>query len=113
VLANARRSHVCDAMIRPGQVDQQKLLQFAERIDARSELPRLLRRLVLETGQGVTSVSFPAAEGVSTSGWDGVVRASGASPFVPNGLSLWELSVDKRVKKKADDDYAKRTETPD
>ena len=100
-------------MARPGLVNQQDLMQWARSTAARSEFPRLLRRLVLETGRGVVGVSFPAAEGVSVGGFDGVIRATAASPFVPAGLSVWELSAEESVGTKANEDYEKRTTTPD
>jgi hypothetical protein len=73
----------------------------------------LIRRLVLETTPGLTDISFAAAEGTSVGGWDGVARTSAGSPFVPLGLSGWELSVDKKTATKIDTDYEKRTESPD
>ena len=98
---------------RPWLADQQLLLRWADTLGARSEFPRLLRRLILETGRGVVQLGFPAGEGVAVGGWDGTVRASEATAFVPRGLSLWELSVEKSVGKKADRDYEKRLSTPD
>lgn len=100
-------------MAKPGFVDQQQLLQWADSIGSRSELPRLIRRLILETGRGVVQLGFPAGEGVGTAGWDGTVRATQATEHIPEGLSLWELSVEKSVGKKADRDYDKRAATPD
>ena len=95
------------------RVDSTQLKQWADRISARSELPRLVRRLILETGRDVVQVGFPAGEGVSARDWDGSVRANAPTPFIPQGLSVWELSVNKSPGKKADEDYAKRTATPD
>lgn len=95
------------------RVDSAQLKQWADRVSARSELPRLVRRLILETGRGVVQLGFPAGEGVSAGDWDGSVRATEATPFVPDGLSAWELSVNKSPGKKAEEDYAKRTSTPD
>jgi hypothetical protein len=73
----------------------------------------LIRRLILETGEGVVELGFPAGEGVAAGSWDGTVRASGDAPYVPAGISLWELSVNKKAGAKAESDYAKRTTTPD
>lgn len=95
------------------RVDSNQLKQWADRISARSELPRLVRRLILETGRDVVQLGFPAGEGVSAGDWDGSVRANASTPFIPKGLSVWELSVNKSPGKKADEDYAKRTATPD
>lgn len=97
----------------PGLADQQLLLRWADTVGARSEFPRLLRRLILETGRGVVQLGFPAGEGVSSTGWDGTVRASESTAFIPAGLSLWEVSVEKSVGRKADRDFEKRHTTPD
>lgn len=56
---------------------------------------------------------MPAGDGVAAGGWDGSVRTTKATPWVPEGLSVWELSVNASPSKKADEDYAKRAETPD
>lgn len=100
-------------MPNPALANQQTLLRWADSVGARSEFPRLIRRLILETGRGVVQLGFPAGEGVATQSWDGTVRATEATPFIPKGLSLWELSVEKAVGKKADRDFEKRSDTPD
>lgn len=101
-------------MPRPGFATQQELLRWAGSIPARSELPRLIRRLVLETGRDLRAVDFPAAEGTAAGGWDGIaVAAEADAPFVPSGQSLWELSAGQSTSAKATADYDKRTTTPD
>lgn len=61
----------------------------------------------------MVELGFPAGEGVSAGSWDGTVRASEDAPYVPAGLSLWELSVEKSAGAKAEADYSKRLSTPD
>ena len=101
-------------MTSPGLIDRQGLLNWADRIDARSELPRLVRRLIWETGEGVVALGFPAGEGVAAPGWDGTVRASRGTPFVPAGtVAVGALGCERSVGMKAESDYAKRTTTPD
>ncbi|UBI07692.1 hypothetical protein LA329_05190 [Corynebacterium falsenii] len=56
---------------------------------------------------------MPAGDGVAAGDWDGSVRATEATAWVPDGLSVWELSVNSSPNKKADEDYSKRTDTPD
>ncbi|ACY98107.1 hypothetical protein [Thermomonospora curvata] len=75
--------------------------------------PLLIRRLILETGKGVTRLHMPGGSGTSVGGFDGVVAASGETPFVPAGTSVWELSVTGKAGKKADEDYDKRTAGPE
>lgn len=100
-------------MARPGLVDQLGLLRWAGSYSAGSEFPRLIRRLILETGTGVAHLGFPAGKGVSAGSWDGTVRSTKKTAFIPRGLSYWELSVKESVGTKAESDYQKRTPIPD
>ena len=97
----------------PLRIERAALLGWADRVSAQTEFPRLVRRLVLETGKDVVGLGFPAGEGVSAGDWDGSVRSGAETAFIPAGLSVWELSVNKKAGQKADADYAKRTTTPD
>lgn len=92
--------------------DATDLSQWANRRDAQSLLPDLLRRLVLTTGNGLDHVAFRSGDGVHLGGWDGTVRAASPSPFVASGYSGWEAGCDRDVKGKADDDYDARTRDP-
>lgn len=100
-------------MTRPGFATQQELLRWAGSIPARGGLPRLIRRLVMETGGTVRALDFPADEGTAVGGWDGLAVAETATTFVPGGRSLWELSAGKSTSAKATKDYDKRSTTPD
>lgn len=94
-------------------VDQTDLIRWAGTREAQGDLPRLIRRLILETSRGVVQLGFPGGEGIAAGGWDGTARATEATAFIPADLSLWELSVDKSLNRKADKDYAKRRAAPD
>lgn len=100
-------------MAQLGLIDRSRLLQWADSTAARSDLPRLIRQLILETSTGIIRLGFPAEEGADTGGWDGTVDSTEITPFTPNGKSLWELSVRKDAKVKADEDYAKRLIAPE
>lgn len=100
-------------MARPGFADRNKLRDWADTRQAQSELPRLVRRLILETTPGLVELGMPAGEGVATGRWDGTVRSTSSNAWVPEGLSVWELSVDVHPGRKADKDYSKRAATPD
>ncbi len=56
---------------------------------------------------------MPAGEGATLPGWDGTVKSTTATPWIPAGLSLWEMSVSKYAHGKATEDYRKRISTPD
>ncbi len=100
-------------MARPGIATRDDLLRWADTVAARTEFPRLIRRLAWETAPDAVRLGFPAGSGVSAGDWDGSVRTVTGNAFVPAGLSVWELSVEKNIASKADGDYGKRTSTPD
>ncbi|MEU7525100.1 hypothetical protein AB0A74_05155 [Saccharothrix sp. NPDC042600] len=77
-----------------------------------ADFPLLVRRLIAETGCGVTELDMPGGSGVSTGGFDGVVTTSESALFVPAGMSVWELSVEKDAQGKANADYGKRLTGP-
>jgi len=75
--------------------------------------PILIRRLIAETGGGVTDIDMPGGSGTATGGFDGVVTATRQTTFVPEGTSVWEASVTVGAQTKADTDYSKRHTGPD
>lgn len=74
-------------------------------------LPLLVRRLIAETAIGLESLDMPGGSGTAVGGFDGIATASGPSAFVPEGTSVWELSVGGG-NSKAEGDYEKRTKGP-
>lgn len=98
---------------RAGYIDRNKLQSWADRRASQSDFPRLVRRLILETTPGLVQLGMPAGDGVAAGDWDGSVRTTAATAWVADGLSVWELSVNSSPNMKADDDYSKRTGTPD
>ena len=86
-----------------------QLLRWASTAGADLEMPRLIRRLIAETTPSVELIDMPAGTGVAASGWDGIVRCPEGNRFVPTGLSVWELSTQRRdTHRKTCDDYDKR-----
>ena len=84
---------------------------WAERnIGARSRLAVLVRTLVNSTGRSITQVDFPGNDDAERPGWDGTVEAGQGTPWVPAGVSGWELGTNKDPKTKADGDIAKSIE---
>lgn len=98
---------------RAGYIDRSKLQGWADTRTSQSDFPRLVRRLILETTPGLVELGMPAGDGVAAGDWDGSVRTTEATAWVADGLSVWELSVNSSPNAKADDDYSKRTDTPD
>lgn len=94
----------------PHLADAASVAAWAERVEARTDFPRLVRRLVRQTNDQVVSLEMRAAEGAGFAGFDGQVEALKATPFVPMGRSVWELGVGADPGTKADDDYRTRTD---
>ena len=90
------------------RVTSHDLRNWANSPDANHQLPILIRRLVIETGDQVTTAHFPAGTAVTSAGWDGIVEAEGSSLFVPKGRSGWELSTHKSAQAKAKSDFQTR-----
>ncbi|MCM2285322.1 MAG: HigA family addiction module antitoxin [Desulfobacula sp.] len=84
---------------------------WADKIEARSLLPVLLRRLVNTTSADIIESDFPAYDKSQTPGWDGTVESNSATAWISSGLSGWEFGCNKNPKKKADSDFKTRTET--
>ena len=94
------------------------LKAWADRRQAQGLFPLAIRRLILATGVGVTKLHVRTGEGVHLPGWDGLVHADRGTAFVPKGPSGWEMSVGKDPKKRAGENWEKRTQdsgtlTPD
>jgi hypothetical protein len=99
-------------MSNSGLANAEDLLHFAEAFGSAEELPRIVRQLVLETVPSLRSLEFAAGKGVLGGGWDGIVDAPEGTAFVPEGISAWELSVNKDTTAKANKDYTKRLTGP-
>ena len=96
----------------PQFADATDLAMWADRTEARSTLPDLIRRIVRVENDQVTHAPFRAGEGVGLPGYDGTVRTSRGTPFVPEGFSVWEMGTNRNTKKKANDDFDTRTADP-
>ena len=82
---------------------------WSRRRDSEGHLPTLVRRLIMATVRP-DWIRIPAAEGVALPGLDGIVSVSGgAPPYVPAGDSVWEIGTNQAQRKKAIEDYEKRT----
>ena len=93
-------------------VRRQHLRNWASRLDARSGIVELVKRLVEETCEGAVRAEFAIDEGIDLPGFDGLVCGGAESRWVPNGRSVWELSTRGDVGTKADEDYGQRGAAP-
>lgn len=91
-------------VIKARQIDQ-----WADgNLEARSDLPVLLRRLIHSTGRELHHVDFPGYDNAERKGWDGWVQAEAATPWIPKGASGWEFGTNKDPGIKANRDYVAR-----
>jgi len=96
----------------PILADATDLAQWANRVEAQADLPRLLRRLVHATVNRIVRVNVRAGEGIVFGGWDAGLVVETGNQFVPDGISGWELTTRADTATKANRDYAKRTGNP-
>ena len=81
-------------------------------LEARQLLAVLLRKLVHSTGHELRHVDFPGYDNAERKGWDGMVEADAATPWVPEGKSCWEFSTRGDPGGKAKSDYKNRIRPP-
>ena len=108
--------HLVPTVPEPLRVDRNDLLRWAQSDHGDKEFPRLVRSLIAETEPSAEWIDMPAGTGVSSSGWDGVVRCDRGNRFVPVGDSVWELTTKQRsTHGKSAEDYLRRvnSSTPD
>lgn len=96
----------------PHLADATDLERWADQRSAQADLPRLVRRLIRHENDQVQRVEMRGGEGVGLPGYDGVVEATRATSFVPEGLSVWEMGASEDPAGKATDDYRSRTADP-
>lgn len=83
------------------------LVQWSDKRETQGQLPLLVRRLISATAN-ITAVDMRGGDSVYMPGWDGVVEVSQGNPWVPTGLSYWELGTSKNPGSKASSDFKKR-----
>ncbi|MDD3536505.1 MAG: hypothetical protein PHC50_10220, partial [Candidatus Cloacimonetes bacterium] len=88
---------------------------WAKTIKSRSDLPDLIRRLIYNTiaYKDIEYVAFPCGENIDNPGYDGELIVKESNPFIPLGRSVWEMSTQKNISQKANEDLKKRSEGKD
>jgi hypothetical protein len=87
-------------------INARDLEQWSKVISARDALPAMVADLIRASAQDIASFRFPSGDKGQVRGFDGHLVAVG-SPFVPDGVSIWEFGVNDGVGK-ANSDYQKR-----
>lgn len=89
-----------------------KVWTATDKRHAEEVLPLLIKKLILASCKP-KAINFPSGDAVAVGGWDGILDVEEGNEFVPAGKSGWEVSTNSDVKRKANDDYGKRTKKPD
>ncbi len=89
------------------------LKQWADERQCQDTLPKLIARLVRASVSNISHLNFPSGDHVQRGGWDGILTSDERTPYIPDGISLWEFGAGKEVKKKLNSEYQKRTDNPE
>ncbi len=89
------------------------LQQWSATLEAREAFPGLIGDLIRASAVEITSFRFPKGDKAQVRGFDGWLEATGATTFVPDGLSIWEFGVHGSDAAKATADFKKRTSQVD
>ena len=92
--------------------DSSELVNWASNRGAQDQLPELVRRLILATVPMPSLLHMASGSSVSRPGWDGLLVVEKGNAWLPDGASVWELSCEGNLKRKATTDYNKRTTCP-
>ncbi len=93
-------------------INSNDLENWASRRDCQESLPLVIRRLIKATINNIKSISFPSGENIVYPGWDGNLESLEETEYIPKGLSVWEISANEDIKRKAENDYQKRKQSP-
>lgn len=90
-----------------------QLEQWADVLQSRVKVPGLVAALVWATASNIRYLRFPQGDKGQVRGYDGSLDADSTSPFVPDGLSIWEFGTSGTGRRKAESDYQTRTDGVD
>jgi hypothetical protein len=95
-------------------VTSTEIVHWADMRISQSQLPQLVRRLIFATIDltNIVNITFPGGDDVYRPGYDGSLSCRISNTYVPEGESVWELSVENNPRAKAEDDYQKRKNDP-
>jgi hypothetical protein len=83
---------------------------YAQSRPAEEYIPELVSRLIKVVVYDLTRCRIPHTDAIGLSGPDGIVETvKGYPPFVPAGISYWEIGTGDKPQDKATNDYKKRT----
>lgn len=85
------------------------LQNWADTVQARTDFPGIVADLICATVNDISQIRFPRGAKGQVRGFDGVLEATGVTPYVPDGKSIWEFGVNGGAATKATAEYTKRT----
>lgn len=80
--------------------------------ECRGLIPEFVYTLIATTASNDYLEKFylPYGDDISLKGFDGIVSYNQNHPYIPKGLSVWEIGTDKDPKRKFDEDFSKTKE---
>lgn len=96
------------------KITRQKIESYVDnnKQKCRGLIPELVYTLIATTTRQDYLEKFylPYGDDVSLKGFDGIVSYSQNHPYIPKGLSVWEIGTNKDPKRKFDEDFSKAKE---
>lgn len=89
-------------------IETSNLKTWAGTKSAESRFPHLVKALIYAI-INPEKIRMPSGDAIWLPGFDGVVMNGEENPFVPTGLSVWELGTSAYFKRKANSDFKKRS----
>ena len=74
-----------------------------------SLLPMLIKKLIIQGSNNLSSIRIPSGNDIWAKGFDGVISCDNGSTYVSKGVSVWEFGTSEDSLNKINDDYEKRT----
>lgn len=96
------------------KITKQKIESYVDnnQHESRGLIPEFVYILIATTASKDYLEKFylPYGDDVSLKGFDGIVSYSQNHPYIPKGLSVWEIGTNKDPKRKFDEDFSKAKE---
>lgn len=96
------------------KITRQKIESYVDnnKQKCRGLIPELVYTLIATTANKDYLEKFylPYGDDISLKGFDGIVSYNQNHPYIPKGLSVWEIGTNKDPKRKFDEDFSKAKE---
>lgn len=96
------------------KITKQKIESYVDnnQLECRGLIPEFVYTLIATTASKDYLEKFylPYGDDISLKGFDGIVSYSQNHPYIPKGLSVWEIGTSKDPKRKFDEDFSKAKE---